>query len=104
MAGCPTPVISTIPGVYFLIILVLQLHMLRFCDVFREILVGSPVGADQLVVPVADTDFRHGSLQDCWLPIVRVYYRIIVVIKQQMVVIRYTCKILVFTQGKGPAR
>ena len=46
--------------------------MLRFRDVFREILVRSPMGADQLVVPVADTDFRHGRLQDCRLSIVRV--------------------------------
>ena len=48
--------------------------MLRLCDVAREFLVGTPVDAYQLVVPVADPYLGHGSLDNCGLVIIRVQY------------------------------
>ena len=58
--------------------------MLTPGDVFRKFLIGSSVGADQLVVTVTDTDLCHCSLKNCRLVIIRVQYRVIVVIIQQM--------------------
>lgn len=76
-------------------------HVILPGDVFMKFLIGSSVCADQFVVTVTDTDLCHCSLKNCRLVIIRVQYRVIVVIIQQMVIIRYTGKVFIITQHEG---
>ena len=70
----PAPVIIAILGVDLLVILMFRLHVLRLCDIARELLIGTPVDAYQLVVTVTDSYLGHGSLDNCGLIIIRVQY------------------------------
>ena len=40
----------------------LRLHVFRFGDILREVGIGTSVGTQQFIVPVADPDLRHGCM------------------------------------------
>ena len=73
-AGSPATVIVTIFGIDLFVIKMLRLHVFRIGDVFRKILIGSPVRADQPVVLVTNADLTHCGLQNCGLVVMRVQY------------------------------
>lgn len=86
---CPPAVISSVTGIYFLVIKVLRLHMAIIRDVFRKILIGTLMLTDKAVIPVTDKNLCWCCFYNCRLAAIRVQYRVIVAIILKMIVIRY---------------
>ena len=80
ISRCPSAVISTITGIYFLVIKMFRLHMTIICDVFWKVLVGALMSADKVAIPVTDKYLCGCSFYNCRLATVRVQYRVIVAI------------------------
>ena len=79
-------------------------HMRHICNVTWKIFVGTRMPADETVVFIADSDFRHRCFQDCRLAMVCVQYRVIVAIILKMIILRYTCIIPVITKRIAASR
>ena len=75
--------------------------MLLLCNVLWKVFIGSPMGTEQFIISVTNPDFSHCCFENCRLIVIRVQYRIVVVIIQQMVIIWYTGKVFIITQSEG---
>ena len=86
VAGGPAAVVIAVLLIYIPVESVLLGHMLRLGNVLRECGVGPSMGADQLIIPVTDPNFRHSRFQKGRLSIHGIRDGIIVFVVQKVVV------------------
>lgn len=91
----PVAVIGAVLFVHIPVEPMLLGHVFRLGDVLGKCGIRPPVGADQLVIAVTDSDFRHSRLQESGLAVHRAGNGIIVFVKKKMVVVGHLCKVTV---------
>lgn len=91
----PAAVIGAVLFVHIPVEPMLLGHVFRLGDVLGKCGIRPPVGADQLVIAVTDSDFRHSRLQESGLAVHRAGNGIIVFVKKKMVVVGHLCKVTV---------
>lgn len=87
VSGGPAAVVVAVLLVHIPVEAMLLGHMLRLGNILGKCGIRPPVGADQLVIPVTDSDFRHGRLQESGLAVHRAGNGIVVFVKEQMVIV-----------------
>lgn len=98
---CPASVVVSILIVHFLIEAMFLRHIGIICDVLWKSLIRSWVRADQAIILVADSYLCHRRLQNHWLVIVGIQYRIVVAIIWQMIVGRNGIKRYIVAEREG---
>lgn len=94
---CPAAVVIAVLFVHILVEPMRLGHMLRLGDVLGKCGIRPPMGANQLVIPVTDSDFRHGCFQKSRLTVHGKRYGIVMFVKEQMVIVGDFLEIPVLT-------
>ena len=87
VSGGPAAVVVAVLLVHIPVEAMLLGHMLRLGNILGKCGIRPPVGADQLVIPVTNSDFRHGRLQKSGLAVHRAGNGIVMFVKEQMVIV-----------------
>ena len=97
VSGCPTAVVIAVLLIHIPVEAMLLGHVLRLGDVLGKCGIRPPVGANQLVIAVIDSDFRHGCFQKSRLTVHGKRYGIVMFVKEQMVIVGDFLEIPVLT-------
>ena len=92
---CPAAVVVAVLFVHIPVEAMLLGHVLRLGNILWKCGIRPSVGANQLVIAVTDSDFRHSRLQESGLAVHRAGNGIIVFVKKKMVVVGHLCKVTV---------
>ena len=87
VSGGPAAVVVAVLLVHIPVEAMLLGHMLRLGNILGKCGIRPSVGADQFVIPVTDSDFRHSRFQKGRLAIHRAGNGIIVFVKEQMIIV-----------------
>ena len=96
-AGGPAAVVIAVLFVHIPVEPMLLGHMLRFGDVLGKGGIGPSVGAKQLVIAVTDSDLSHRRFQESRLSIHGAGNGIVILVKEQMVIVRNLPEVTVLT-------
>ena len=95
--GGPAAVVIAVLFVHIPVEPMLLGHMLRFGDVLGKGGIGPSVGANQLVIAVTDSDLSHRRFQESRLSIHGAGNGIVMLVKEQMVIVRNFPEVTVLT-------
>ena len=94
---CPAAVVVAVLLVHIPVEAMLLGHVFRLGNILGKCGIRPPVGANQLVIPVTDSDFRHGRLQESGLTVHGKRYGIVMFVKEQMIIVGEFLEIPVLT-------
>ena len=93
----PTAVVVAVLLVHIPVEAMLLGHVLHLGNILWKCGIRLPVGANQLVIPVTDSDFHHGRFQKSRLTVHGKRYGIVMFVKEQMVIVGDFLEIPVLT-------
>lgn len=93
----PAAVVVAVLLVHIPVEAMLLRHVFRLGNILGKCGIRPPVGANQLVIPVTDSDFRHGCFQKSRLTVHGKRYGIVMFVKEQMVIVGDFLEIPVLT-------
>lgn len=96
----PAAVVIAVFLVHILVEPMFLRHMLRFGNVLWKCGIGPSVGADQLVIAVTDSNLRHGRFQKSGLGIHGAGNGIVMLVKENVVIVRDLPKVTVLAGRK----